>query len=97
MAQCNAYRVQYGTKTSRELAENDPEVRGRYETWQRSLERSKAASPNNSNVVLNQSQRDKANEKYQSLLEQAKNDQGAYFAKLQEKEKYYSELSRACE
>ena len=41
VAQCNAYRAQYGTRTPQELAEDDPEVRNLYDTWQYYIGRNK--------------------------------------------------------
>lgn len=91
IARCNAYRAQYGTKTPQELAENDPEVRGRYETWQRSVERSKAAGQSD-NVAGQSAATERANE----LKKQVLSDYNAYNAKLQEKINYYAKLSLAC-
>lgn len=92
IAKCNAYRAQYGTKTPQELAENDPEVKGLREVWQRSAERSQAAGHSN-NVAGQSAATEKANE----LKKQTLNDYNAYNTKLREKINYYANLSLACD
>lgn len=82
IAKCNAYRAQYGSKTPQELAESDSEVRGRYDAWQRSIAKGKAATT--------PSERDKAQQ-------QTYADYSAYMLKLQEKIGYYAQLSSVCD
>lgn len=92
IAQCNAYRTLANGRTPQELAEDDAEVRGRYDTWQRSIKHSNAAG-HSENVAGQPAATEKANE----LKRQAFNDYSAYNAKLQEKINYYTKLSLACD